>query len=125
MLQARCFEGYPSASEGIFDEVKTLRTELAAANERTAVLQSQVDNADINLEQARMSAKAMWRTKLESAESRINELETQTTAAEAVIAKMREVLREALSRLGLTAFPRLAKDITDALAQYPETKEKE
>lgn len=30
-------------------------------------------------------------------------------------AHLRSLLREALSRLGLTAFPRLAKDITDAL----------
>lgn len=69
---------------------RTLETELTAANARVAelaesnaVLQSQVDNADINLEQVRMTQKGLWRSKLESAEARIAELERQRAGWEA------------------------------------------
>lgn len=51
--------------------------EIQALREENAILRSQVENADINLEQVRMAQKAMWRTKLESAESEIARLANQ------------------------------------------------
>ena len=49
-------------------------SELARLREENAVLKSQVENADINLEQVRMNARSQWQRKVESAEARIAEL---------------------------------------------------
>lgn len=49
--------------------IHTLRAELSSAMEENAVLKSQVENADVNLEQAKLIAKSQWRTKLESCEA--------------------------------------------------------
>lgn len=88
---------------------RTLETELTAANallaeltEANAVLQSQVDNADINLEQVRMTQKGLWRSKLESAEARMQELERQRAGWEAACkdqVRRKKECRESFARL--------------------------
>lgn len=64
---------------------EALLSEIRALREENAVLRSQVENADINLEQVRMAQKAMWRTKLDSAESEIARLTKELEAAQKYI----------------------------------------
>lgn len=62
-------------------ECRQERDALKAANatlkEECCVLASQVENADINLEQAKFSARAQWERKVESAESKIEALNSE------------------------------------------------
>lgn len=53
----------------------SLREQLRAKTEEAAILQSQVDNADVNLEQVRMAMKSNYERELRANEERVIELE--------------------------------------------------
>lgn len=82
-IEAHAKLSYQKNSEidSLTRQLSESQAQLATIREANAVLQSLVDNADINLEQVRMAQKGLWRTKVESAESRIKELEAQLASA--------------------------------------------
>ena len=59
------------------DFARQLERELSEKHEENCVLKSQVENNDAMLDQAKMNSKSMWKTKVESAESRIAALENE------------------------------------------------
>lgn len=62
-------------------ELNNLCPSYSKCREYIAILESQIENHDINVEQARINVRYVFRSKLESAEARIRELERQLQEA--------------------------------------------
>lgn len=90
---------------------RRLERELAEKHEEMCVLKSQVENNDAMLEQTKMNARSMWKTKLESAESRIGALEKELSE-----------LRSATSWRPIDTAPKDGRDIIACrIGYFPQT----
>lgn len=83
------FFGTTGTSESPTDDLRCMWCEFLRLKEENAVLRSQVENADINLEQVRMAQKAMWKTRLEWAEHELKTAQQENSALRSELEELR------------------------------------